>query len=77
MTIAAQPLYLNPHQARTRAPTPYEDLLGDAIERAFALGVTELDDLVAALNQSGPLPQGHGTVWTSELLVAEMKRLGE
>jgi len=26
---------LEPHQARTRTPTTYEDLLGDAIERAY------------------------------------------
>lgn len=69
-------LYLEPHQARNREPTPYENLLGDAIERAFGLGVTELDDLVAALNDTGPLPQGSGTVWTGDLLVAELKRLG-
>lgn len=71
-----QKLYLEPHQARTREPTAYENLLGDAIERAFGMGVTELPDLVAALNQSGPLPQGHGTVWTDEMLVAELQRLG-
>jgi hypothetical protein len=27
--------YLDPYQARKRPPTSYEDLLGDAIERAF------------------------------------------
>ena len=68
-------LYLEPHQARTREPTAYENLLGDAIERAFGMGVTELSDMVAALNQSGPLPQGSGTVWTEELFAAELKRL--
>ncbi len=68
-------LYLEPHQARTREPTAYENLLGDAIERAFGMGVTELSDMVAALNQSGPLPQGSGTVWTEELFTAELKRL--
>ncbi len=68
-------LYLEPHQARRREPTAYENLLGDAIERAFGMGVTELSDMVAALNQSGPLPQGSGTVWTEELFAAELKRL--
>ena len=29
-----QPAYLNPHQARDREPDDYQNLLGDAIERA-------------------------------------------
>ena len=34
-----QPAYLNPHQARDREPDDYQNLLGDAIERAYAAGV--------------------------------------
>ena len=34
----AEDRYLEPHQARQRAGTLFEDLLGDSIERAF--GVT-------------------------------------
>ena len=33
---------LQPHQARTRTPTTYEDLLGDAVERAYAAGIHDL-----------------------------------
>ena len=68
-------LYLEPHQARTREPTAYENLLGDAIERAFGSGVVELSGLVDALNASGPQPQNKDGVWTEELLAAELHRL--
>jgi hypothetical protein len=67
--------YLDPHQARTRAPTSYEDLLGDAIERAFAAGHWELDALVAYLNKSGPLGP-NGQVWTADSFQASIKTLG-
>lgn len=67
--------YLEPHQARTRKPTAYEDLLGDAIERAYAAGLHELDALLGYLNQSGPLgPDGQR--WTPETFETEMARLG-
>jgi hypothetical protein len=71
-----QELYLNPHQARTRQPTPYEDLLGDAIERAYASGIHDLPALVAYLNRSGPNCPSGG-VWTEESYQAEIKRLAE
>ena len=67
--------FLNPHQARQRAPTPYEDLLGDAIERAFAAGIHDLDALVAQLNQSGPRGPD-GAAWTAAMFQSEMARLG-
>jgi hypothetical protein len=67
--------YLNPHQARERAPTAYESLLGDAIERAFGAGVHDLDGLVAALNRSGPNAP-NGEPWTAESFQALMARLG-
>ncbi len=67
-------LYVNPHQARQREPSQYEILLGDAMERAFGQGHWELDQLVTALNQSGPLA-ANGQLWTSESLAAELKRL--
>ncbi|HJV27747.1 MAG TPA: recombinase-like helix-turn-helix domain-containing protein [Aromatoleum sp.] len=75
MCIANRPLYLEPHQARSAAPTPFEDLLGDAIERAYAQGIHELESLVAYLNQSGPSAP-NGSQWTTELFCAEMARLG-
>ncbi len=55
--------FLNPHQARQRTPTTYEDLLGDAIERAFGAGIHDLGGLVQALNDSG-LASPKGEPWT-------------
>lgn len=68
--------YLEPHQARTRAPTSYEDLLGDAIERAYAAGIQDLEGLVAHLNRSG-LASPSGQPWTPESYQAEMAVLGQ
>jgi hypothetical protein len=67
--------YLNPHQARERAPTAYESLLGDAIERAFGAGIHDLDGVVATLNRSGPNAP-NGQVWTAESFQALMAELG-
>ena len=67
--------YLDPHQARTRTPTSYEDLLGDAIERAFGAGHWELDSLIAYLNKSGPLGP-NGQPWTAESYQTVIKTLG-
>lgn len=73
---ALQERYLNPHQARQRPPTTYEDLLGDSIERGFAAGHWELDALVAHLNQGGPMGP-NGEPWTAASFQAVMKTLGE
>ncbi|MBO9515002.1 MAG: hypothetical protein J7549_12870 [Variovorax sp.] len=67
--------YLEPHQARTRTPTTYEDLLGDAIERAYAAGIHDLAGLVEALNQSG-LASPSGQPWTEALYREEIATLG-
>ena len=67
--------YLDPHQARQRSPTPFEDLLGDAIERAFGSGVTELPDLIDRLNATGPSGE-NGEAWTEASFTALMARLG-
>jgi hypothetical protein len=67
--------YLDPHQARTRQPTPYEDLLGDAIERAFASGVSELPAMVAHLNATGPSCE-NGQPWSEQSFQELMARLG-
>ena len=71
----AQPAerFLNPHQARRRAPTSFEDLLGDAIERAYAAGHWELDALVDYLNTSGSQAVS-GKPWTSESFAALMEQ---
>jgi hypothetical protein len=68
--------YLQPHQARLRPPTPFEDLLGDAIERAFADGVHKLHALVAYLNRTGPSAE-NGEPWTESSFAALMARLGQ
>ncbi len=72
MTMAQ---YLNPHQARRHEPTMYENLLGDAIERAYAAGHNDLDSLVASLNDQA-VPSPDGQPWTAELFTKEMQRLG-
>ena len=70
-----QDRYLQPHQARQRPATTYEDLLGDAIERAFGDGVHDLAGLVERLNDSG-LPTPGGQRWTEDLYTQEMAKLG-
>lgn len=67
--------YLNPHQARARAPTAFESLLGDALERAFGAGHQGLAELVAQLNRSGPSAPD-GQAWTEAGFTALMARLG-
>jgi hypothetical protein len=67
--------YLEPHQARDRKPTAFEDLLGDSIERAYAAGHHELDALIGYLNKAGPIGPD-GNAWTPESFQAEMARLG-
>lgn len=68
--------YLEPHQARQRPATVFEDLLGDAIERAFADGVQMLPELVACINRSGPAGE-NGEPWTEQNFQALMARLGQ
>jgi hypothetical protein len=69
------PPYLEPHQARDREPDDYQNLLGDAIERAYAAGIHDLNGLVANLNEAA-VPAPNGQRWTAELFQREMKRLG-
>ncbi|MBO9649146.1 MAG: hypothetical protein J7605_11580 [Variovorax sp.] len=66
---------LEPHQARTRTPTTYEDLLGDAIERAYASGVHDLAGLVEALNRDG-ITSPSGQLWTEAIYREEIAALG-
>jgi hypothetical protein len=67
--------YLDPHQARQRPATTYEDLLGDAIERAFAAGVHDLPGLVEHLNHNG-LATPSGQAWTEALYRKHIATLG-
>ncbi|MFC7460342.1 recombinase-like helix-turn-helix domain-containing protein [Hydrogenophaga defluvii] len=68
-------LYNETHQNRTAAPTAYEGLLGDSIERAFAAGIHDLEGLVAFLNEGGPAGP-NGQPWTTASYQQEMARLG-
>ena len=67
-------LYNETHQARSAAPTSYESLLGDSIERAFGSGIHDLDALVQYLNTAGPSGP-NGQAWTPENYQQEMARL--
>lgn len=67
-------LYNETHQARSAAPTSYESLLGDSIERAFGAGIHDLDSLVQYLNKVGPSGP-NGQPWTAETYRQEMTRL--
>ena len=63
------------HQHRLNEPTAYENLLGDALERAFAAGIHDLDAIVRQLNDSGPAGPD-GVPWTAARLEIELARLG-
>jgi len=66
--------YLQPRQAQWRTPTLYEDLLADAIERAYAQGIHDLPGLVESLNrQSTTTPAGQP--WTVDNYAAAMADL--
>ena len=68
-------LYNETHQTRSAPPTAYESLLGDAIERAFAQGIHDLDGLVAYLNTTGPSGP-NGQDWSGDSFSQEIARLG-
>lgn len=67
--------YLEPHQTRDRAPSDYENVLGDALERAFGAGITDISRVVQELIDFG-VPAPDGAAWSEELLRSELKRLG-
>lgn len=67
-------LYNETHQSRAKAPTSYESLLGDSIERAFGAGIQDLESLVQYLNTAGPSGP-NGQAWTPESYQQEMARL--
>lgn len=67
-------LYNEIHQNRQAAPTAYENLLGDSVERGFAMGLHELDALVDYLNKAGPAAP-NSQPWTPESFAKEMARL--
>lgn len=61
-------------QTRLRPQTEFERRLADALEQAFAAGVTELGPLVARLNADGVRDENH-MLWTEESFCAAMARL--
>jgi hypothetical protein len=63
------------NQHRLNEPTAYENLLGDALERAFAAGLHDLQEIVDQLNDAGPAGPDGG-LWTTATLEAELARLG-
>jgi hypothetical protein len=70
------PLVLQPHQARRREPSAYENQLADAMERAFSQGLWELDQLVDSLNQQG-VTNPEGAVWTAAAFEMQIQKLSQ
>lgn len=70
------PPHVQPHQARRRAPTDYENLLGDALEAIFAAGIWDVEGVVARLNQDS-IRTSTGGEWTVERFQAVMAELAE
>ena len=68
--------YLQPHQARKRPNTQFEELLGDSIERAYGSGITQLPELLAHLNLAGPPCPLTSGEWTEDSYKTLMARLG-
>ena len=62
-------------QTRTHEQTAFERRLSTAMEKAFADGITELDDLVEHLNQDGIRDEQNRT-WTTDSFRAVMAELG-
>ena len=62
-------------QTRTHEQTAFERRLSTAMERAFADGITELDDLVEHLNQDG-IRDEQNRSWTTDSFRAVMAELG-
>ena len=62
-------------QTRTHSQTEFERRLADALERAFADGVTDLATLVDQLNSDGVRDE-ENREWTKKSFRAMMARLG-
>jgi hypothetical protein len=75
VSTTTRALYNETFQNRSASPTAYESLLGDSIERAFALGIHDLEGLVNYLNTAGPAGP-NGQPWTPDTYRKEMARLG-
>jgi len=73
--MSQRTLYNETYQHRSTAPSAYESLLGDSIERAFAIGIHDLEDLIQYLNKTGPTAP-NGQAWTSDMYREVIRRLG-
>ena len=62
-------------QNRYREPTQYEQDFIQHLIQAFSNDVTELNDMVTALNHQGFKDEA-GDTWTVERFTTEMQRLG-
>lgn len=67
---------LQPFQARTHAPTSYEDAFAEELEGIYGRGIHDLDSVVRALNETGVRPAG-GDDWSQETFRAELARLAQ
>ena len=74
--LAHNGLYLEPNQSRNDEPTPYENKLADAIEKAYAENIQELGPLVEKLNELGT-SDPDGRPWTQQSFVGVMLELGK
>ncbi|MBB2162243.1 hypothetical protein HLH48_19115 [Gluconacetobacter sacchari] len=66
--------YNETHQTRCREPDPYENLIGDALEAAFARGATTLGGILPVLVERD-IPAPDGGAWSEASLAAELARL--
>ena len=65
-----------PHQSREWPPPPYELQLARTLEEIYSQGTYELDEVVAALNETS-LASPLGSAWSAESFVSALARLGE
>ena len=61
-------------QTRTHEPDPYENMLGDALEAAFARGATTLAEIIPVMIERD-IPAPDGRNWTEHSLADELARL--
>jgi hypothetical protein len=66
--------HLQPFQARTTDPTPYELKLAGALEEVFGSGRHDLAGVVDGLNELG-VPAPGGAAWTTASFTTEIERL--
>lgn len=73
--MSTRPLFNEPRQSAPAQPEQYEDLLADGLEFAFAQGLHDIPSIVAELNNRA-VPSPGAQLWTDELLLSELQRLG-